>query len=446
MANEVNNITAGYTKVFDLVDSLKTETGETRAITKQEAAELKTTVQSWANDLKSYQLSVPSGQVNGQMAMAAEKLIGELSTALSNINLVGSLTNGTLSGSLLISSLEKIKPVADFVLGRIDTVLAGNPVSEKLMAQMAPLMDDLVTAIVQSAAGEANKSNNLDDMLPRLTQAVESIKTMLNGTQEGRKLTQELNSLIGKMTNNAGQVADAEDSSNSIADGLALIVLLYTLSKLSRQQQVQQREIAVDATVTSQKNQADEQRSAAWAMIGMAIVAGVMAGLTVAAGAFGAFQSGKKIGKEMSANAQVNTQQKGMNQVDELLQKTDLPEQKRTQLLKAKEEGTKNLTEGNQYLQTNNHKFDRMTGINQALTAFVQTLGQFGNAIANYSQAESQARSKEDEVQATQAQAEKQKADENVSFQEGLLKELRDLFRSIADSENQAWRASAPTV
>ncbi|MEZ8208761.1 type III secretion system translocon subunit SctB [Vibrio bivalvicida] len=105
MTNEVNNITAGYTKVFDLVDNFKTEAGETRAITKQEAAELKKTVQSWANDLKSYQLSVPSGQVNGQMAMAAEKLIGELSTALSNINSVGSLTNGTLSGSLRLCCL-----------------------------------------------------------------------------------------------------------------------------------------------------------------------------------------------------------------------------------------------------------------------------------------------------------------------------------------------------
>ncbi|MCG6308577.1 type III secretion system translocon subunit SctB, partial [Vibrio alginolyticus] len=49
-------------------------------------------------------------------------------------------------------------------------------------------------------------------------------------------------------------------------------------------------------------------------------------------------------------------------------------------------------------------------------------------------------------VQATRAQAAKQKADENIGFQEGLLKELRDLFRSISDSQNQAWRASVPTV
>ncbi|MDW1812757.1 type III secretion system translocon subunit SctB, partial [Vibrio sp. Vb2362] len=53
---------------------------------------------------------------------------------------------------------------------------------------------------------------------------------------------------------------------------------------------------------------------------------------------------------------------------------------------------------------------------------------------------------KDDEVQATRAQAAKQKADENIGFQEGLLKELRDLFRSISDSQNQAWRASVPTV
>ena len=68
------------------------------------------------------------------------------------------------------------------------------------------------------------------------------------------------------------------------------------------------------------------------------------------------------------------------------------------------------------------------------------------NSAANVEQTKAQARSKEDEVLATRAQADKQRADENIGFQEGLLKELRELFRSIADSQNQAWRASIPTV
>ncbi|HHP0485586.1 TPA: type III secretion system translocon subunit SctB [Vibrio harveyi] len=186
--------------------------------------------------------------------------------------------------------------------------------------------------------------------------------------------------------------------SEVVSQSLSLLTLLYQVSKLSREQQVLQREIAVEANVASLKSQAQELNNSAKAMIAMAVISGVLAGITAIMGAVGSMKAGKNIKQEAAGNA----------------------------------------------IAAN--KFNKQMATNNAINSVIQGVGQMANSAANVEQTKAQARSKEDEILATRAQASKQKADENVGFQEGLLKELRELFRSIADSQNQAWRASIPTV
>ncbi|CAK6713487.1 Putative translocator protein (VopD) [Vibrio harveyi] len=234
--------------------------------------------------------------------------------------------------------------------------------------------------------------------------------------------------------------------SETVSQSLALLTLLYQVSKLSREQQVLQREIAVEANVASLKSQAQELNNSAKAMIAMAVVSGVLAGVTAIAGGLGAIKAGKQIKAEVAGNKVLKSQKAGLDQVEKTLGKGNLPQAQQTQLKQAHNTAKDNIADTTTQLTKGGRKFDRAMSINQTRNSVLQSVGQMANSAANVEQTKAQARSKEDEVLATRAQASKQKADENVSFQEGLLKELRELFRSIADSQNQAWRASIPTV
>ena len=237
--------------------------------------------------------------------------------------------------------------------------------------------------------------------------------------------------------------------SDAISQSLSLLTLLYQVSKLSREQQVLQREIAVEANVASLKSQAQELNNSAKAMIAMAVISGVMAGVTAIMGAVGSMKAGKKIKQEAAGNKAFKGQQANLD--------AKMAEIKNTKGFEgAKAKRGEIHREANMIRTDMDHikadttaygrKFDKQMGNNQATNSVIQALTQMANSASNVEQTKAQARSKEDEVLATRAQVSKQKADENVGFQEGLLKELRELFRSIADSQNQAWRASIPTV
>ena len=237
-----------------------------------------------------------------------------------------------------------------------------------------------------------------------------------------------------------------QSSSNVVSESLALITLLYQVSKLSREQQALEREIAVEANVASLKSQAEELNSSAKAMIAMAVVSGVLAGVTAVLGGVGSFKAGKQIKGEVAANKLLKTQKAGLGKIDDLLSKGGISKAQQQQLTRAQNVGQETVGDLSSKLTKAGRKFDKATTANQARNSILQSLGQMANSASSVEQTKAQARSKEDEVAATRAQASKQKADENISFQESMLKELRELFRSIADSQNQAWRASAPTV
>ncbi|MDP2503822.1 type III secretion system translocon subunit VopD [Vibrio splendidus] len=237
-----------------------------------------------------------------------------------------------------------------------------------------------------------------------------------------------------------------QSSSNTVSESLALMTLLYQVSKLSREQQTLEREIAVEANVASLKSQAQELNKSAKAMIAMAVVSGVLAGVTAILGGIGSAKAGKQIKAEASTNTLLKTQKAGVDKANDLLNNGGLSKTQQQQLKRVQDVGQDRLGNLTDKLTKGGRKFDKATTSNQARNSILQSLSQMANSASNVEQTKAQARGKEDEVLATRAQALKQKADENIGFQDSMLKELRDLFRSIADSQNQAWRASAPTV
>ncbi|OAJ92063.1 type III secretion system translocon subunit VopD [Vibrio bivalvicida] len=245
----------------------------------------------------------------------------------------------------------------------------------------------------------------------------------------------------------SGEKADAK--SESVSQALTLLTLLYQVSKLSRQQQVTQRQIAVEANVSSLKSQAAELNNSAKALMAMAIVSGIMAGFTAIMGAVGTVKAGKRINNESAGNKAFKNQQANLDSKMAEIKDTKGftgAKAKRGEMHKEANAMRRGMDDIKADTTRQGRKFDKQMSKNQGLNAVLQALGQMANSVGNQKQTEAQARGKEDEIQATRAQAAKQKADENIGFQDGMLKELRDMFRSISDSENQAWRASAPTV
>ncbi|MEZ8196761.1 type III secretion system translocon subunit VopD [Vibrio cortegadensis] len=237
-----------------------------------------------------------------------------------------------------------------------------------------------------------------------------------------------------------------QSSSNTVSESLALMTLLYQVSKLSREQQTLEREIAVEANVASLKSQAQELNNSAKAMIAMAVVSGVLAGVTAILGGIGSAKAGKKITAEASTNKLLKAQKNSLDKASDLMNNGGLSKTQQQQLKRAQDIGQDRIGNLTDKLTKGGRKFDKATTSNQARNSILQSLSQMANSASNVEQTKAQARGKEDEISATRAQALKQKADENISFQDSMLKELRDLFRTIADSQNQAWRASAPTV
>jgi hypothetical protein len=195
--------------------------------------------------------------------------------------------------------------------------------------------------------------------------------------------------------------------SESVSQALTLLTLLFQVSKLSRNQQLLQREIAVEANVASLKGQADELDNAAKAMFAMAIVSGVMAGLTAVLGTVGHVKATKRIKNEFSGNKALKIQPADVQL------KADTMKQGRM--------------------------FEKQMSKNNGYNGLLQSLGQVASNVGNGYQTEAQAAGKEQEIHAARAQNDKQKADEYLSNEESFMKHMIDMFTKLSESQNRAY-------
>ena len=182
--------------------------------------------------------------------------------------------------------------------------------------------------------------------------------------------------------------------------------------------------------------QVDEMRNGAKLMIATAVVSGVMAGLSAIMGGFSLSKSAKAIKQDKALNANIAGRQKDLKQIGDIKKAAGLEMSDAGQDLAARIKTDKAA------LKTLNKKFDANNSRQQLAGTVTQSVGQMSNSAVQVSQGLSQADAKEDEIKATIGQAEKQKIEDNMSFNVSFMKDVLQMMQQYAQSQNQAWKAA----
>ncbi|TNI90777.1 type III secretion system translocon subunit AopD [Aeromonas allosaccharophila] len=215
-----------------------------------------------------------------------------------------------------------------------------------------------------------------------------------------------------------------------------MMSLLFKLARQAREMGLVQRDTENKLVITHQKAQVEEMRHGAKLMIAMAVVSGVMAGMSAIMGGFSLNKSGKAIKQDKALNANIAGRQKELKQVADIKKTAGL------EMGDAGQDLTARIKVDKASLQTLNKKFEANNSRQQVFNTVLQSGGQMGNSAVQVSQGKSQADAKEDEVKASISQAEKQKIEDNMSFNVNFMKDVLQMMQQYAQSQNQAWKAA----
>ncbi len=215
-----------------------------------------------------------------------------------------------------------------------------------------------------------------------------------------------------------------------------MMSLLFKLARQAREMGLVQRDTENKLVITHQKAQVEEMRHGAKLMIAMAVVSGVMAGVSAIMGGFSLSKSGKAIKQDKALNANIAGRQKELKQVADIKKTAGL------EMGDAGQDLTARIKVDKAALQTLNKKFEANNSRQQVFNTVLQSGGQMGNSAVQVSQGKSQADAKEDEVKASISQAEKQKIEDNMSFNASFMKDVLQMMQQYAQSQNQAWKAA----
>lgn len=215
-----------------------------------------------------------------------------------------------------------------------------------------------------------------------------------------------------------------------------MMSLLFKLARQAREMGLVQRDTENKLVITHQKAQVEEMRHGAKLMIAMAVVSGVMAGMSAIMGGFSLSKSGKAIKQDKALNANIAGRQKELKQVADIKKTAGL------EMGDAGQDLTARIKVDKAALQTLNKKFEANNSRQQVFNTVLQSGGQMGNSAVQVSQGKSQADAKEDEVKASISQAEKQKIEDNMSFNVNFMKDVLQMMQQYAQSQNQAWKAA----
>jgi len=280
---------------------------------------------------------------------------------------------------------------------------------------------------------------NLDPaQTAKLTQLLESInseeftKNLGTAVDLVQKALSEFLSSVGV----GGQAQVSSSSKGALSDIFELMVLLFQLAKDNRELNIAQRDIATTASVASIKAQATELRSAKSALIAMAVVSGVLAITSAVMGAL----SAKKSINQLSESGKVNNQLEKQQSFKDALSGLQDEGKSVSSAMRGTDAKIGKLKQQNFELDSLLKARDSR---GQARNAVLQGVGQVSNNIGGVYQTEAQASQKEEEAEGTLKQAEKQKADDRIGYDDNFLKEVRDILRAIGDSYNQAWKAAS---
>ncbi|MCH7346265.1 type III secretion system translocon subunit AopD [Aeromonas sp. MR7] len=215
-----------------------------------------------------------------------------------------------------------------------------------------------------------------------------------------------------------------------------MMSLLFKLARQAREMGLVQRDTENKLVISHQQAQVDEMRHGAKLMIAMAVVSGVMAGMSAIMGGVSLNKSAKAIKQDKALNANITGRQKDLKQIGDINKVAGKEMGDSGQDLIARMKTDKAA------LKTLNKQFDANNSRQQLASTLTQSVGQMSNSAVQVSQGLSQADAKEDEVRTTISQAEKQKIEDNMSFNVNFMKDVLQLMQQYAQSQNQAWKAA----
>lgn len=224
--------------------------------------------------------------------------------------------------------------------------------------------------------------------------------------------------------------------SKELDSTLSIMSLLFEMARRAREMGLLQRDMENQAAISAQKDQVNEMRSGAKLMLVMAIVSGVMTGLSAVGSIFSLRKSFKAINQDKALNANIVGRQKELGKISDIKKSAGL------EMGDAGKDLTNRIKSDKASLQTLNKKFDTNNSRQQAMSTVTQGATQISNSAIQYHQSLSQAEAKEDEVRASVAQTQKQKVEDQMNFQNSFMKDVLQMMQQYAQSHNQAMRAA----
>ncbi|MGE7956983.1 YopD family type III secretion system translocon subunit [Pseudomonas sp. NPDC089530] len=226
--------------------------------------------------------------------------------------------------------------------------------------------------------------------------------------------------------------------SSELDGSVELMVLLFRIAQKARELGIMQRDSENTSIINAQKSQVDEMRSGSKLMIAMAVISGVMAVGSAITGAIGAIKNGKAISQEKMLEKNIAGRNELIDAKMQSLGKTSDADRTEIGKIWAKDQAadTSTLKLVGQGVDNRNAKLQSINSVNQAL-------GQMASTSVQVEQTDIQANAKEDEVKASVGQSEKQKVEDQLSYNANFMKEMLQLLQQYTQNHNQAWRAAA---
>ncbi|RTT24905.1 AopD protein [Pseudomonas aeruginosa] len=232
-----------------------------------------------------------------------------------------------------------------------------------------------------------------------------------------------------------------EAAGSELDSSVELLLILFRIAQKARELGVLQRDNENQSIIHAQKAQVDEMRSGATLMIAMAVIAGVGALASAVVGSLGALKNGKAISQEKTLQKNIDGRNELIDAKMQALGKTSDEDRKIVGKVWAADQVQDSVA-----LRAAGRAFESRNGALQVANTVIQSFVQMANASVQVRQGESQASAREEEVNATIGQSQKQKVEDQMSFDAGFMKDVLQLIQQYTQSHNQAWRAAAGVV
>ncbi|OWO82243.1 AopD protein [Photorhabdus luminescens] len=289
-----------------------------------------------------------------------------------------------------------------------------------------------------SSSQVSNVNNSVDIVIDKI-----SISTLTAHEaaiqQPGKaKLTDKVELIAPKQGFDPGRLGRVGQELNNTLD---MMSLLFEIAKKMRELGILQRDTENKASIDAQKSQVDEMRHGAKLMIATAIVSGLM---TLGSGLIGGFSAFK--------NSQAVKQQKTLE--NNIAGRNELIDLKMQQLGKSGDADRaaigkvweKDQLGDQKILEHSTLTINIRNNTQQVSSSVISSFGSVANNSVQVEQGLSQAKAKEHEVDASIAQHEKQKSEDQIASNINFMRDVLQLMQQISQSHVQAYRAATGVV